>query len=160
MKPVLDWIQNYFQGGGSEWECGFRMGGAAALGLLFLLLILYFILRRLILGPHRLGGVYGSTEAGEYFISARAVSDLIFALGDEFRDLEIGKVLLHKDSGGLCKLDVSAEYLPSSGALAVPDLVAQFQKRALESVGSTLGITKIKHVNVKISRAKRDKHRL
>lgn len=131
---------------GNEFLAGFIVGLMVFALLILIALILYWIVsfRR------HAKGITLQAERGTVFISARSISDLVKSLEDEFPGLEIAKVNLYTRRRE-AYLVTHLEYQPSASS-SLPSVLDAFQKKTLEVLASSFGISSVAEVRIRIDR--------
>lgn len=125
----------------------FYFGYFTGLAVFVVCAIIVFILF-MILRTKRVSWLLMRTDRGALSISANAISDLVKSLESEFTNLDIKRVLIFKKR--------SSNYLEivirfAHGKAPLPATVSRLQKRALQILEESFGVSSISNVKVKVS---------
>ena len=133
----------------NEFERGFQAALILS-ALVFLLLIVFCLILKLIFRKPAVPGVVLSREDGDIFISRSAIFTAICRLESEFTDLEIMKVTMQRNRHHELGLTVTVmfdEHDKSFDALA-----GEFKQRVFGMLNKSFGIESVKSVSIVLAR--------
>ena len=149
MKNIL---LKFFPALNAESGYYFLLGMFAAMMILFIICIAA-VITWLILRKNRSVSVISiPAEHGSLFISASAISDLLYSLDDSFPQLEIVRIKLIRDSNALA-VQVKVYYSATS-EISMLQLTEGFQSKALELLKHAFGIENISRVDIVVPKSK------
>lgn len=129
----------------------FLQGMFWALILLAFLFILMSFLWLIFHKSRKVSGVTLDTERGSLFISASAISDLIYSLDEKFPELEITRVRLVRSGKGLA---VQVKVFYAAAGQSMLSLTESFQNSAAELLKSAFGIENISRIDLIVPKSK------
>ena len=130
----------------------FLLGMFCAMVILFIICIIAIIFWFIARKSRSVSGISIPTEHGSLFISAGAVSDLLYSLDDSFPQLEIVRIKLIRDSNALA-VQVKVYYSAAS-EMSMLQLAEGFQTKALELLKHAFGIENISRVDLIVPKSK------
>ena len=120
---------------------------ALMLVLVLLLVIIWLFIRR----NHSVSGITLEAPRGSVFISASAISDLLYSLDDHFPELEILRIRLIRDGK---ELAIQVKVFYSVGETSMQALAEAFQTKALEVLKNSFGIENISRIDLIVPKSK------
>jgi len=130
----------------------FLLGMFSAMVILFIICIVAVVIWLIVRKNRSVSGISITAEHGSLFISASAISDLLYSLDDSFPQLEIVRIKLIRDSNALA-VQVKVYYSASS-ELSMLQLTEGFQTKALELLKHAFGIENISRVDLIVPKSK------
>lgn len=130
----------------------FLLGMFCAMVILFIICIAAVIIWLIIRKNRSVSGISIPAEHGSLFISADAISDLLYSLDDSFPQLEIVRIKLIRDDNALA-VQVKVYYAASS-EMSMLQLTDNFQSKALELLKHAFGIENISRVDLVVPKSK------
>jgi len=130
----------------------FFLGMFAAMMILFIICIIAVIIWLILRTNRSVSGIPIAAEHGSLFISASAISDLLYSLDDSFPQIEIVRIKLIRDSNALA-VQVKVFYVASS-EVSMLQLAESFQTKALELLKHAFGIENISRVDLIVPKSK------
>ena len=130
----------------------FLLGMFAAMMILFIICIAAVITWLILRKNRSVSGISIPAEHGSLFISASAISDLLYSLDDSFPQIEIVRIKLIRDSNALA-VQVKVYYAASS-EISMLQLAEGFQTKALELLKHAFGIENISRVDLIVPKSK------
>ena len=130
----------------------FLLGMFAAMMILFIICIAAVIMWLILRKNRSVSGISIPAEHGSLFISASAISDLLYSLDDSFPQIEIVRIKLIRDSNALA-VQVKVYYAASS-EISMLQLAEGFQTKALELLKHAFGIENISRVDLIVPKSK------
>ena len=140
--PVLNAESGYY----------FLLGMFSAMMILFIICIAAVVMWIIIRKNRSVSGISIPAEHGSLFISASAISDLLYSLDDSFPQLEIVRIKLIRDGNSLA-IQVKVYYAASS-EISMLQLAEGFQTRAFELLKHAFGIENISRVDLIVPKSK------
>ena len=129
----------------------FLQGMFWTLVLLAVLFIVVGVLWLLFRRSSSVAGITLNAQHGSLFISASAISDLIYSMDESFPDFEISRVRLIRDREGF---SIQVKVFYSSSGKSVLELTDAFQLRALELLKSSFGIENVNRIDLIVPRSR------
>ncbi len=129
----------------------FLQGMFWTLVLLLLIIMLAGCIWLLLGKSRKVSGITLLAPHGTLFISATAVSDLIYSLDDSFPDLEIIRVKLIRDGKELA-VQVKVFYTVSGRSML--SLTEEFQNKAMELLKTAFGIENVSKIDLIVPKSK------
>ena len=123
----------------------FLLGMFWTLVILIVLLILAGFLWLIFRKSRAVSGITLNTERGSLFVTASAVSDLIYSLDEHFPDLEIIRVRLIRDGKDLA-IRVKVYYAAHDQSMLA--LTEAFQLQAAEKLKAAFGIENVSRIDL------------
>ena len=130
----------------------FLLGMFAAMMILFIICIAAVITWLILRKNRSVSGISIPAEHGSLFISASAISDLLYSLDDSFPQIEIVRIKLIRDSNALA-VQVKVYYAASS-EISMLQLAEGFQTKALDLLKHAFGIENISRVDLIVPKSK------
>ena len=122
--------------------------------VLLLAICLFAVIIWLIIRKNRsVSGISLPTAHGNLFISATAISDLLYSLDDSFPQLEIIRVRLIRDGSNALAVQVKVFYAAASDTSMLA-LAEGFQTQALDLLKKSFGIENISRVDLIVPKSK------
>ena len=129
----------------------FLQGMFWTLVLLAVLVIVVGVLWLLFRRSSSVAGITLEAQHGSLFISASAISDLIYSMDETFPDFEISRVRLIRDREGF---SIQVKVFYSSSGKSVLELTDAFQLKALELLKSSFGIENVNRIDLIVPRSR------
>ena len=129
----------------------FLQGMFWTLVLLAVLFIVVGVLWLLFRRSSSVAGITLEAQHGSLFISASAISDLIYSMDETFPDFEISRVRLIRDREGF---SIQIKVFYSSSGKSVLELTDAFQLKALELLKSSFGIENVNRIDLIVPRSR------
>ena len=130
----------------------FLLGMFAAMMILYIICIAAVITWLILRKNRSVSGISIPAEHGSLFISASAISDLLYSLDDSFPQIEIVRIKLIRDSNALA-VQVKVYYAASS-EISMLQLAEGFQTKALDLLKHAFGIENISRVDLIVPKSK------
>lgn len=130
----------------------FLLGIFCAMVILFIICCAAVIIWLVIRKNRSVSGISIPAEHGSLFISATAISDLLYSLDDSFPQLEIIRIKLIRDGNELA-VRVKVFYAASS-EISMLQLTESFQAQALELLKHSFGIENISRIDLIVPKSK------
>ena len=130
----------------------FLLGLFSAMVILFVICIVAVVIWLVIRKNRSVSGISIPAEHGSLFISATAISDLLYSLDESFPQLEIVRIKLIRDDNALA-VQVKVYYSASS-EMSMLQLTGEFQSKALELLKHAFGIENISRVDLIVPKSK------
>ena len=132
-----------------DFQLGYVSGVAVAIAVICAVLLVKIIVYFLFFYPSRSKGVSIPGASGSLFISANAITDLIKSLEEDFKFIEISKVIL-LDKKKYNDIELHINFDMEGGEL--PSIASELQSIILSKLRDTFGIDNIKEININIKR--------
>ena len=130
----------------------FLLGMFCAMVILFIICVIAFVIWLVIRKNYSVSGITIPSEHGSLFISATAISDLLYSLDDSFPQLEIVRINLIRDGNALAvRVKV---YYSAASEISMLRLTEEFQTKALELLKKSFGIENISRVDLIVPKSK------
>lgn len=129
----------------------FLQGMFWTLVLLAVLFIVVGVLWLLFRKSSTVSGITLEAQHGSLFVSATAISDLIYSMDESFPDFEISRVRLVRDREGF---SIQVKVFYSSSGKSVLELTGAFQTKALELLKSSFGIENVNRIDLIVPRSR------
>ena len=158
LKELLLLFKQYFEFSGStDWEVGFRCGAFVAISTILFLVILILLVRLVFFRKLPIRQLELNGEKGKYVISAAAISDLLSSKMEEYPEVTLLKTKIYPARNKKIQIFMHINYLPSSEAENLQNLVSKLQEDVVAVLSEVFGITTVDSVSICITRAKQKK---
>ena len=155
LKELLLLFKQYFEFSGStDWEVGFRCGAFVAISTILFLVILILLVRLVFFRKLPIRQLELNGEKGKYVISAAAISDLLATKMEEYPEVTLLKTKIYPARNKKIQIFMHINYLPSSEAENLQNLVSKLQEDVVAVLSEVFGITTVDSVSICITRAK------
>ena len=128
------------------------LGMFCTMVILFIICIIAIVIWLIIRKNRSVSGISIPSEHGSLFISATAISDLLYSLDDSFPQLEIIRIKLIRDGNELA-IRVKVYYSAAS-EISMLQLTEGFQTKALELLKKSFGIENISRIDLAVPKSK------
>ncbi len=159
MEKIYNWIDNSIMSlpATSEFERGFYLALLLAALVFFLLFVLCLIFKLIFRKP-AVPGVTLAREDGDIFISRNAIFTAVCRLENDFPELEILKVNMHRNRRNELGLTVSVIF--DENGSSFDEVAGAFKQRVFVMLNKSFGIESIKTVAINLARipAEREEH--
>lgn len=130
----------------------FLLGMFCTMVILLIICLIAIVIGLIIRRNHSVSGISIPSEHGSLFISATAISDLLYSLDDSFPQLEIVRIKLFRDRNELA-IRVKVYYSAAS-EMSMLQLTEGFQTKALELLKKSFGIENISRIDLVVPKSK------